>query len=169
MRGLGFDEQSWDRWEQTGEAAVRAILGAVTAIEAMRSANVTVIFNTNRRTENAKASARTLEQAGFGRVEHRRTLWFMGDTDDGSRKDGGRTRIAESCCVIAMAGDQLGDFSDLFHLPAPQRRTAAQLPADNILMGQWLVRPLQPGLLITPSGTRDQKFAPDVRWRDMAG
>jgi 5'-nucleotidase (lipoprotein e(P4) family) len=167
VRGLGFDEDSWGRWEQTGEGAVRAMPGAVEAISAIRSAGVTVIFNTNRRAENAAASARAIERAGFGIVEHRHTLWLMGDTNDGSRKDGRRSRISERYCVIAMAGDQLGDFSDLFRLPPSQRRAAAQLPAIAALWGNgWfiLANPVYGSALV---GTRDEIFLPDVRWRDM--
>lgn len=167
VRGLGFDEASWDRWERGGETAVSAMPGAVEAINAVRAANVTVIFNTNRRTENAAASTRAIERAGFGAVEHRRTLWLMGDTDDGSRKDGRRARISENYCVIAMAGDQLGDFSDLFRLPAPQRRAAAQLPAIARLWGNgWfiLANPVYGSAL---SGSREEIFPPDMRWRDQ--
>jgi 5'-nucleotidase (lipoprotein e(P4) family) len=165
VRGLGFDEESWGQWEQSGEAFVRAMPGAVDAINAIRAANVTVIFNTNRRTEHAAASARAIERAGFGPVEHRRTLWLMGDTSDGSRKDGRRSRISESYCVIAMAGDQLGDFSDLFRLPPAQRRVAAQMPGIAALWGNgWFIlsNPVYGSAL---NGTRDEIFPPDVRWQ----
>lgn len=167
VRGLGFDEDSWGRWEQTGEAYVRAMPGAVDAINAIRATNVTVIFNTNRRTEHAAASARAIERAGFGPVQHRQTLWLMGDTNDGSRKDGRRSRISESYCVIAMAGDQLGDFSDLFRLPPAQRRTAAQLPAIAGLWGNgWFIlsNPVYGSAL---AGTREEIFPPDVRWQPV--
>jgi hypothetical protein len=43
------------------------------------------------------------------------TLFLMGDDASGSRKDGAAQAIAAKYCVLAMGGDQLGDFSDLFN------------------------------------------------------
>src|SRR3546814_7303204 len=39
----------------------------------------------------------------------------MGDAPDGASKDGRRARIAARWCVIAMGGDQLGDFAQAFN------------------------------------------------------
>src|SRR3546814_2418913 len=68
------------------------------------------IVNTNRTAANAKGTEDTLRAAGLGEFRHGETLFLMGDAPDGASKDGRRARIAARWCVIAMGGDQLGDF-----------------------------------------------------------
>ena len=50
----------------------------------------------------------------------------------GGRKDGRRAMIAENFCVIALAGDNLGDFADIFNISQmpPQARREAVACTD---------------------------------------
>ena len=66
----------------------------------------------------------------------------------GSTKDPRRAAISRRYCVIAMAGDQLGDFSDLFNADGVgvRPRRAAAAGAYRRTVGQWLVHAVQPGL-----------------------
>ena len=117
------------RWEQTGANAVLPIPGAVTALAAVRRAGVTVIFNSNRLAANAarERSGAERRRPRPGRV-HGTTLWLQNDVAPGSAKDPRRAAISARYCVIAMAGDQLGDFSDLFNardLAVAERRRLA--------------------------------------------
>jgi len=114
-RHMDFDPAVWDRWEKTGAGQAVAMPGVVDAIAAMRAAGVTVIVNTNRTAANAKGTEDTLRAAGLGEFRHGETLFLMGDAPDGASKDGRRARIAARWCVIAMGGDQLGDFAQAFN------------------------------------------------------
>ena len=52
----------------------------------------------------------------------------VGDAPDGASKDGRRALIASRYCVIAMGGDQLGDFAQAFNakeLSVADRKTLA--------------------------------------------
>src|SRR3546814_2233141 len=69
------------------------------------------IVNTNRTAANAKGTEDTLRAAGLGEFRHGETLFLMGDAPDGASQDGRRARNAARWCVIAMGGDQLGDFA----------------------------------------------------------
>lgn len=113
--GKGYDSAVWDKWEKTGADKVASVPGAVFAVNALRRMGVTVVFNTNRLAENAAQTAAALKGAGLGSAVHGETLFLAGDDKTGSRKDGRRATIAAKYCVIAMGGDQLGDFSDLFN------------------------------------------------------
>jgi len=125
-RGIGFDPKIWDSWEKTGAGAAKAMPGTVAMVNALRAAGITVIANTNRSAANAAGTEATLRAAGLGDFKHGETLFLAGDDADGSSKDGRRTTIASRWCVIAMAGDQLGDFSQQFNdkALAPAARTA---------------------------------------------
>src|SRR3954469_12077491 len=116
--GRAYDQERWNRWEETGANAVLPMPGAVTALRAIRRAGVTVIFNSNRLAANAAASEAALNGAGLGPARHGVTLWLQGDAAPGSAKDPRRAAISAHYCVIAMAGDQLGDFSDQFNARA---------------------------------------------------
>jgi 5'-nucleotidase (lipoprotein e(P4) family) len=170
--GRPYDQARWNRWEETGANAVLPMPGAVTALRAIRRAGVTVIFNTNRMASRAAQTEAALNGAGLGPAVHGRTLWLQGDVAEGSAKDPRRAAISRRFCVIAMAGDQLGDFSDLFNargLPVPDRRRAA---TDAPFAGLWgngwfmLSNPVYgPGI----RGTIDDVFPADRRWSDPQG
>ena len=97
---------------------------------------------------------------------------MQGDVAPGSAKDPRRAAIAERFCVIAMAGDQLGDFSDLFNartLSVPDRRRYATTPPFSAMWGNgWFIlsNPVYgPGL----RGNLDDVFPADRRWSDPQG
>jgi 5'-nucleotidase (lipoprotein e(P4) family) len=170
--GRPFSEDRWRRWEETGTTAVASIPGAVTALRGIRDAGVTVIFNTNRTAANAAHTQAMIEGAGLGPANHGETLYLQGDVAPGSGKDPRRAAIAQRYCVVALAGDQLGDFSDLFNdrsLPVPDRRRAAASAPFAALWGDgWfmLSNPVYgPGL----RGTFDEVFPPATRWSDPQG
>lgn len=170
VSGRGHDPARWERWERTGADRVAAVPGAVAAVRALRALGVTVIVNTNRTAGNADATAAALRQAGLGTFRHGETLFLQGDVDGRAGKDGRRAAIAARFCVLAMAGDQLGDFADLFDPPGPapaQGRRA--LPGVSPLRGWW-----GNGWFMLPNpvyGTGlgsgwDETFPPERRWRD---
>ncbi len=144
-RGAHFDPKVWDDWERTGEGKVLPMPGVVDALKALRAANITVVVNTNREARNAAQTAATLKTAGLGDFVHGETLFLKGDDATGSAKDARRSKIAERYCVVAMVGDQLGDFAQAFNdkaLTAAQRRTLATTTPVYALWGKgWFLLP----------------------------
>ena len=170
--GRPFNEDRWRRWEQTGTTAVAPIPGAVTALRAIRDAGVTVIFNTNRTAANAAHTQAMIEGAGLGPANHGETLFLQGDVAPGSGKDPRRAAIAQRYCVVALAGDQLGDFSDLFNdrsLPVPDRRRAAASTPFASLWGNGWFMLSNPVYGPSLRGTFDEVFPPATRWSDPQG
>jgi 5'-nucleotidase (lipoprotein e(P4) family) len=167
--GRPYDQERWNRWERTGANAVAPIPGAVTALAAIRRAGVTVIFNSNRLAAAAAENEAALNGAGLGPARHGSTLWLQGDAAPGSAKDPRRAAISARYCVIAMAGDQLGDFSDLFNARtlaiADRRRAAATGPLASLWGNGWFVlaNPVYGSGL---RGTLDDVFPADRRWAD---
>jgi len=167
--GRPYDQERWNRWERTGANAVAPIPGAVTALRAIRRAGVTVIFNSNRLAAAAAENEAALNGAGLGPARHGSTLWLQGDAAPGSAKDPRRAAISARYCVIAMAGDQLGDFSDLFNARglsvSDRRRAAATGPLAGLWGNGWFVlsNPVYGSGL---RGTIDEVFPADRRWAD---
>lgn len=163
--GRAFDPARWSDWEQHGAAYVAPVPGALAAVKALRAMGVTVIFNTNRSAGNFKGSEAALNAAGLGPAEHLKTLYLRGDIDGKSGKDGRRWEIAKSYCVVAMAGDQLVDFSDLFVPGAPaERRAAAMSPEIAAMWGRvWFAMP-NPVYGSALKGGFDDVFPADKRW-----
>jgi 5'-nucleotidase (lipoprotein e(P4) family) len=168
-RGLAFDEARWLRWERTGADKVVAAPGAHVAIRVARALGVVVIFNSNRTRENAAQTAAALDGAGLGPVKHGTTLWLKGDDGGGSNKDDRRWAIATGYCVVALVGDQLGDFSDLFNDPTltpSTRRALAASPQLAAMWGNgWFVLP-NPVYGTALKGGADDIFPYDMRWTD---
>ena len=172
VRGRSYDQQIWNRWEQTGADFVAAMPGAAAALQAIRAAGVAVIFNSNRQAANATQTAAALEGVGLGPARHGETLFLQGDFAPGSGKDPRRAAIAQRYCVVAMAGDQLGDFSDLFNartLAVPERRRAAAAAPFASLWGNGWFMLSNPVYGPSLRGTFDEVFPPDKRWSDPQG
>jgi predicted secreted acid phosphatase len=109
---------------------------------------------------------------GIGPARHGETLFLQGDIAPGSGKDPRRAAVAGRWCVIAMAGDQLGDFSDLFNAGTlsvgERRRAAVEGPFAGLWGNGWfmLSNPVYgPGL----RGGFDDVFPEDRRWSDPEG
>ncbi|MDB5688869.1 MAG: super, subIIIB family protein [Sphingomonas bacterium] len=165
-----FDEARWDRFEKTGGASTVAAPGAAEALARLRAMGLTVIFNSNRKAANAAESRAAIEAAGLGPAVHGETLFLSGDDATGSRKDMRRARIAARFCVMALGGDQLGDFSDLFRSvgSVTARRVATGSPPVDRLWGRgWFVLP-NPVYGPALAGGIDDIFPADKRWRDPA-
>jgi 5'-nucleotidase (lipoprotein e(P4) family) len=172
VRGRSYDAAAWDRWEQGGARFVSPMPGAVTALRDIRAAGVTVIFNSNRVSRHAAATQAAIEGAGLGPARHGETLFLKGDDAGGSAKDGRRARVSARYCVVAMAGDQLGDFSDLFNareLPIPARRRFATGGRFAGLWGNGWFMLSNPVYGPSISGDFDDVFPADKRWSDPAG
>ncbi len=167
-RGEGFDAARWADWERTGGAQVAPVPGLLDAIKVARIENIAVIFNSNRSVAHAAETAAMLDRVGLGPVVHGDTLWLQGDagsTDGG--KDARRWAIAAKYCVVAMSGDQLGDFSDLFNAPAmlpAARREAVGGRKTSLMWGHgWFMLP-NPVYGTGLKGGMDDVFPPATRW-----
>lgn len=168
-RGRTYNQEIWNRWEQTGAGAVLPMPGAVTALRAIREAGVTVIFNSNRMTAYAPQTQAAIEGAGLGPARHGETLWLQGDVAPGSGKDPRRAAISQRYCVVAMAGDQLGDFTDLLNaraLSVPERRRYATTGRFARMWGEGWFLLSNPVYGPSIRGSFDDVFPADRRWTD---
>lgn len=170
--GKATDSAALDRWQRVAQTMARPMPGAVTALNAIRERGVTVIYNSNRDNTDAAATAATIGNAGLPSAVPLETLYLRGDVDGKSGKDGRRTHVARHYCVVAMAGDQLGDFADAFnerglHIQE-RRRLAGSGPLARLWGNGWflLSNPVYgPGL----RGGLEEVYPPDVRWEDPGG
>lgn len=161
-----YDPARWTAWEETGGDKVAAVPGAAKALAAIRSLGVTVIFNTNRSVQTAARTQAAIDGAGLGPAVHGETLFLQGDDRYGSKKDHRRQMIAAKYCIIAMVGDQLGDFSDRFNdITSPAERRAATLvpPISSKWGAGWFVLP-NPVYGTALKGSLDDVFPADKRW-----
>lgn len=165
--GNSYSRETWKLWEETGASYVKPVPGAVTGLRRLREAGITPVFNTNRQ-YSAEGAAKAIAAAGLGETVHRDTLYLRGDdgTTSGG-KDGRRALIAERYCVVALAGDNLGDFADVFNddeLPAAERRELAARGDLAQLWGNgWFVLP-NPVYGDSLEGTVDEVFPEGTRW-----
>ena len=166
--GRGYAPARWPQWEQAGVDRVEAVPGAIVAVNALRAMGVTVVFNTNRSAATAPFTEAALAHAGLGVAKHGETLWLSGDLGSGSGKDTRRQAIAARYCVMAMVGDQLGDFSDRFTGTPQARREAVSSPAIAGMWGRfWFVLP-NPVYGAALKGGIDDVFPADKRWTPSA-
>ncbi|MEG3166084.1 HAD family acid phosphatase [Sphingomonas sp. PB2P19] len=167
-RGETFDSARWAEWERTGGGHVAVVPGLLDVIKVARITDITVIFNSNRSVAHAAETAAMLDRIGLGPVVHGDTLWLQGDAGGtGSGKDARRWAIAAKYCVVAMSGDQLGDFTDLFNassMTPPARREAVGGRKVSLMWGRgWFMLP-NPVYGTGLKGDFDTVFPPATRW-----
>jgi len=167
--GKESDGAALNRWQKQPRTEVKAMPGAIEALNAVKAKGVAVIYNTNRDDEDAAATAATIVNAGLPPGIIKETLFHRGDADGQSGKDGRRTHIAQRYCVVAMVGDQLGDFSDAFNRRGIGVQERRALAGSGPIVGLWgngwflLSNPAYgPGL----RGSIDEVYPPEVRWTD---
>lgn len=165
--GQSFSEPTWEQWEKTGASYVRPVPGAVTGIRRLREAGITPVFNTNREF-SPEGAAKAIAAAGLGEAIHRDTLFLRGDDGvDSGNKDGRRAMIAERFCVIALAGDNLGDFADVFNddtrAPLERRELAARGDLARLWGNGWFVLP-NPVYGYSLKGTIGEVYPEGTRW-----
>lgn len=162
-----FDPARWSAWEAGGANHVEPVPGVVDAIAKIRAAGVTVIFNSNRDRIHAAQTAAALASVGIDGAVPGQTLFLKGDVAPGSAKDPRRAAIAGRYCVVAMAGDNLGDFADAFNdkaLAVQARRALARNPAIAAKWGAgWFLIP-NPLYGAWEGAGFDDLFPADTRW-----
>jgi 5'-nucleotidase (lipoprotein e(P4) family) len=160
-----FDPARWDAWEAASVGLIDPVPGAVEAFAALRAAGITPIIVSNRQERFAAQAAQALARIGLGDFVPGKTMLLRG-AGSSSGKDARRATIGQNWCVVAMAGDQLGDFSDLFNakgLAPDARRRAVQGQGISGRWGQgWFLMP-NPLYGTGVAGTIEQIF-PDHRW-----
>ncbi|MBX7481540.1 5'-nucleotidase, lipoprotein e(P4) family [Qipengyuania qiaonensis] len=168
LTGKPFDADEWKQWADNGAGIAQPVPGAVTGLRRLREAGIAVIFNTNRNSDTAAGTIAALEAAGAGPAVHLESLFLRGDDDMGGRKDGRRATIAESHCVIAMAGDNLGDFADVFNADesaiAARRAMVARGEYAQLWGNGWFLMP-NPVYGAWQHGNVGEVFPPEARWK----
>ncbi|MEO1969384.1 MAG: HAD family acid phosphatase [Sphingomonadaceae bacterium] len=166
--GHGYDAKEWADYARTGAPFVEPVPGAVAGITRLREAGITVVFNTNRKSDTAAGTAAAIAAAGLGKAVHGDTLFLSGDDAMGSRKDGRRATIAAKYCVIALGGDNLGDFADVFNTsglaPQARRKLASTGKFARLWGAGWFALP-NPVYGDSIKGTVGEVFPPDARWK----
>lgn len=161
----------FDRWAETGAAQTRPVPGAVTGVRRLREAGIAVIFNSNRPASVAPGTIRALEAAGLGKAVHMETLFLIGDDALAGNKDGRRRIIADRFCVVALGGDNLGDFAHTLNDPAQtvqqRRERAARGDIAQLWGNGWFMIP-NAAYGSWQKGTIGEVFPPDVRWEPRA-
>ncbi|WP_206240153.1 HAD family acid phosphatase [Novosphingobium terrae] len=177
----GYTTARWERWESEGTQAVAAVPGAVEALATLRAKGVKIIVISNRDATSptdptshkdlSQFTVEALANAKLGSFVHegKDQNLFLGKEhgDTGTLKDGRRAHVAERYCVIAMVGDQLGDFSDRFSGPKMQPKRAM---VDKIaLWGRgWflLPNPVYGSATPYPGDVTDVFPDPQTHWVD---
>lgn len=127
----------WRRWRGDGSDLLVAAPGAADGIAAARREGLTVIFSSGRSPESAPAVLGVLAQLGFGRAELGKTLYLRGGSDRFEADDAVRQAIASHYCVVAIVGDSLGEFSDLFDPLTPAGDTRRNAATETMLAPLW--------------------------------
>ena len=164
-----YDAARWQDWERTGVDAVAPVPGALDAVKVLRTAGVTVIFNTNRSAGTAAFTEAALDHAGFGPVRHGETLWLKGDLG----ADRARTRAAlRSRANIALSRWE-ATSSETSPTPLPERpgnvaRPRGRRPWPLFSAGSGSCFPI-PVYGTALKGEFDDVFPADKRWTDAGG
>jgi acid phosphatase len=141
--GKEYDEFTWDAWCR--EEAARATPGALEFARAAAAQGVTVFYLTNRAQHLNAATLENLKRVGFPVSDRENAFLGLGLVVPGCEASGSdkgcrRELIGRTHRVIAMVGDQLGDFIDVEN-NAPAAREAAAAPYAAWFGERWFMLP----------------------------
>ena len=141
--GKEYDEFTWDAWCR--EQAARATPGALAFARDAASRGVTVFYLTNRAQHLNAVTLENLKRAGFPVAERDNAflglgLVVPGCESNGSDKGCRRELVGRTHRVLAMVGDQLGDFIDVEN-NSPAAREAAAAPYAAWFGERWFMLP----------------------------
>ncbi len=141
--GQEYDEFTWDAWCR--EKAARPTPGALDFARAAAAKGVTVFYLTNRAQHLNGVTLENLKSAGFP-VPDNETVFLglglvvPGCESNGSDKGCRRELIGRTHRVLAMVGDQLGDFIDV-EANTPATREQAAAPYAGWFGERWFMLP----------------------------
>ncbi|HSX59218.1 MAG TPA: HAD family acid phosphatase [Tahibacter sp.] len=141
--GKEFDEYSWDQWCR--EQRALALPGALEFAQAAAAKGVTVFYLTNRAQHLNEATLANLRGAGFPVAEKETVFLGLGTVVEGCEASGSdkgcrRELIGRRYRVLALVGDQLGDFIDVDNNTVAARAEAAK-PYANWFGERWFMLP----------------------------
>jgi acid phosphatase len=109
--GTQYTEETWQQW--SNERSARALPGAAAFAQEAARLGVTVFYVTNRQSTLTAATADNLRAQGFPVPEGNHTVLTRDDARGWGRDKGSRRRhVDEQYRVVALLGDNLGDFID---------------------------------------------------------
>jgi acid phosphatase len=141
--GKEYDEFTWDAWCR--EKAARATPGALDFAHIAAAQGVTVFYLTNRAQHLNDVTLENLKKVGFP-VPDDETVFLglglvvPGCEASGSDKSCRRELIGRTHRVLALVGDQLGDFIDVDN-NTPAGREQAAAPYAGWFGERWFMLP----------------------------
>jgi acid phosphatase len=109
--GTQYTEETWQQW--SNERNARALPGAAAFAQEAARLGVTLFYVTNRQSALTAATADNLRAQGFPVPDDNRTVLTRDDARGWGKDKGSRRRyVDEQYRVVALLGDNLGDFID---------------------------------------------------------
>lgn len=108
LKGAGYSKESWMEW--TRQANADALPGAVEFTIFARSEGIEVIYISNRRTEEMKATIDNMTALGFANADSSHLLLRTAESSKKARRE----NVFEKYTVLLSIGDNLADFSEIF-------------------------------------------------------
>lgn len=141
--GKEYNEFSWDEWCR--EQRATALPGALDFARAAAAKGITVFYLTNRAQHLNEATLANLRSAGFPVSDKETVFLGLGTVVEGCEANGSakgcrRELISRKYRVLAMVGDQLGDFIDVEN-NAPAARAEAAQPYQAWFGERWFMLP----------------------------
>jgi 5'-nucleotidase (lipoprotein e(P4) family) len=145
LRNGGYSPATWSAWEAAGSPNARPVPGVEAFLASLIQQGVEPIFLSNRSVANAEPTKAALieilswTQAGYQPAERiipGQTLLLRADDRD---KTARRVQAATERCILAVVGDQLGDFSQSFDSDSTGAAVApdARASLTERVSGQW--------------------------------
>jgi len=106
--GKAFSKELWHEW--TAKAAVRPTPGSLESLKFAETKGVETFYISNRTVEETAVTLQNLKALGFPFADEAHILLKT----DTSVKTVRRDKVSETHYILILAGDNIGDFDELF-------------------------------------------------------
>lgn len=110
QRGLAYDQNDWDSFEQKSGAQVRLVPGAKDFLVAADRLGIALVYISNRNRKNLDQTLAVIRRLGLPLPGSDRVKLATDAT--GSSKDSRRKEAYDAFDVVMLVGDNLRDFDD---------------------------------------------------------
>jgi acid phosphatase len=144
--GQNYTEENWTHFQKENPSSIRLVPGAKDFIDRVESLGATVVYITNREEPIRQATVDTLNQWGINTagLDDPNSTRLLMQTHGESVKKPRRDVVRAKYRVLALLGDQLGDFSDEFapnHDDTAAARREAAYEYKRMWGNRWFVLP----------------------------
>ena len=136
---IAYNSNLWTEW--VNEAIAKPIPGAIEFLNYAKSKNVEVLYITNRKTIEEKATIKNMKELGFPNTSENYEKYFKFKMPSDTGKESRRQEYLKTYDIILYIGDNLADFEKIYEENNRNNQDATASRIKEYLGTKYIILP----------------------------